>query len=88
MYLLNVEPSNLVFLKTCNTEFDEIIITFANQNHRPLGDKVNFTLFINKWKWHIILENQERENVTKIWIFIIDKKSIKQIRETIIGYCY
>ena len=25
-YLLNVEPSNLVFLKTCNTEFDEIII--------------------------------------------------------------
>ena len=22
-YLLNVEPSNLVFLKTCNTEFDE-----------------------------------------------------------------
>ena len=25
-YLLNVEPSNLVFLKTHNTEFDEIII--------------------------------------------------------------
>ena len=25
-YLLNVEPSNLVFLKTYNTEFDEIII--------------------------------------------------------------
>ena len=23
-YLLNVEPSNLVFLKTYNTEFDEI----------------------------------------------------------------
>ena len=29
-YLLNVEPSNLVFLKTYNTEFDEIIITFTN----------------------------------------------------------
>ena len=26
-YLLNVEPSNLVFLKTYKTEFDEIIIT-------------------------------------------------------------
>ena len=26
-YLLNVEPSNLVFLKTYNTTFDEIIIT-------------------------------------------------------------
>ena len=27
-YLLNVEPSNLVFLKTYNTEFDEIIIIY------------------------------------------------------------
>ena len=26
VYLSNVEPSNLVFLKTYNTEFDEIII--------------------------------------------------------------
>ena len=49
-YLLNVEPSNLVFLKTYNTEFDEIIITFTNQNGRPLEikDKVNLTLLINK----------------------------------------
>ena len=49
-YLLNVEPSNLVFLKTYNTEFDEIIITFTDQNGRPLEkeDKVNLTLFINK----------------------------------------
>ena len=31
-YLLNVEPSNLVFLKTYNTEFYEIIITFTDQN--------------------------------------------------------
>ena len=31
-YLLNVEPSNLGFLKSYNTEFDEIIITFTNQN--------------------------------------------------------
>ena len=35
-YLLNVEPSNLVFLETCNTEFDEIIITFLDQNGRLL----------------------------------------------------
>ena len=49
-YLLNVEPSNLVFLKTYNTEFDEIIITFTDQNGRPLEieDKVNLTLLINK----------------------------------------
>ena len=30
-YLLNVEPSNSVFLKTDNTEFDEIIVTFMDQ---------------------------------------------------------
>ena len=48
--MLIVEPSNLVFLKTYNTEFDEIIITFTVQNDRPLEmkDKVNLTLLINK----------------------------------------
>ena len=35
-YLLNVEPRNLVFLKTYNFEFDEIIITFTGQYSRPL----------------------------------------------------
>ena len=49
-YLLNVEPNNLVFLKTCNTGFDDIIITFTNQNIRPLEveEEVNLTLLINK----------------------------------------
>ena len=38
---------DLVFLKT---QFDEIIITFTDQNVRPLEieDKANLTLFINK----------------------------------------
>ena len=42
-YLLNVEPSNLVFLETYDTEFDEIIIAFADQKGTPLEieDKVN-----------------------------------------------
>ena len=49
-YLLNVEPSNLVFLKTYNTEFDETIITFTNKNATPLEikDKVNLKLLISK----------------------------------------
>ena len=49
-YLLNVKPSNLVFLKTYNTQFDEIIITFSDKNGRVLEieDKVNLTLLINK----------------------------------------
>ena len=56
-YLLNVEPSNLVFLKTYNAEFDKVIITFTNQNSTPLEieDKEILTLLINKYKLHIIL---------------------------------
>ena len=49
-YLLNVEPSNLVFLKTYNTDFAEIIITFIDQSGRLLEieDKVNLASLINK----------------------------------------
>ena len=52
IYLLNIEPSNLVFLKTYNTEFDKVITTFTDQNGRLLEieDKVNLTLLINKQK--------------------------------------
>ena len=55
-YLLNVEPSNLVFLKFFNREFDEIIIIFTDQNGRPLeiDDKVYLTMLINKKKWHAL----------------------------------
>ena len=50
-YLENVEPSNLVLLKTYNTEFDEIIITFMDQNGRLLEieDRISLTLLINEW---------------------------------------
>ena len=49
--MLNVEPSNLVFQKTYD-EFDEIVITFADQNVRLLEIevKVNVTFLINKQK--------------------------------------
>ena len=49
-YLLNIEPSNLLFLKTYNTDFVEIIIKFTDQNGRLLEkeDKINLTLLINK----------------------------------------
>ena len=57
LILLNAEPSTLVFLKTYNTEFDEIIIRFTDENNRLLEieDKVNLTMLINKWKWCVIL---------------------------------
>ena len=59
--MLNVEPSTLVFLKTYNTEFDEIIIIFTDQNGRSLKklDKVNLTLLINKQKYDDIPLNQD-----------------------------
>ena len=49
-YLLNVEPSNLMFFKTYKTDFDDITITFTDQNGRSLEieDKVILTLLINR----------------------------------------
>ena len=50
--MLNDEPRNLVFVKAYNTKFDEIIITFTNQNGIPLETegKVNLTLLIKRKK--------------------------------------
>ena len=50
IYLLNVEPTNLVLLKIYNSKFDAVIKTFKDQNVRPLEteDKVNLMLLINK----------------------------------------
>ena len=48
--LLNVEPSNLEFLKTYKNKVDEVIIIFTDQNDTSLEieNKVNLKLFINK----------------------------------------
>ena len=47
-YLLNIEQSNLVFLKTDSTEFDDITTPFIDQNDGLLETegKVNLTLLI------------------------------------------
>ena len=49
-YLLNVEPNNIMFLKTYNTEFDDITIIFTNQNgrHLEIARKANLMILINK----------------------------------------
>ena len=51
-YLLNVEPSSLMFIKTYNSAFDEIVIIFEVQNSRQLEikGKVNLALLVHKWK--------------------------------------
>ena len=50
VYLVNVEPSNLIFFKAYNTKFDGIIISVMDQSGSPskIEDKVNLTLHINK----------------------------------------
>ena len=52
-----MEPSNLVFLKTYNTEFDDIIITFMDKKVRTLEieQKNSLTLLNKKLKRHVIL---------------------------------
>ena len=67
-----------MFLKTYNTEFDEIMVTCTDQNGRSLGieDKVNLTLLINKLKWRNILYNQEQQNMLKDMDFYHLRKKI------------
>ena len=49
-YLLNVGPNNVMFLKTRNTEFDDIKIYGKNDGQLEMQDKFSVTWFINKRK--------------------------------------
>ena len=46
--LLEISPTNHVFLKTFNSEYDEIIVWFTGQNSQPLEveDRINLTMII------------------------------------------
>ena len=46
--LLEISPTNHVFLKTFNLEYDEIIVWFTDQNSKPLEieDRINITMVI------------------------------------------
>ena len=46
--LLEIAPTKLIFLKTFNTEFQGIEVSFTDQNSRPLEikDRINLTLVI------------------------------------------
>ena len=46
--LLEISPTNQVFLKTFNSEFQEVKIWFTDQTSKPLEleDKINITLII------------------------------------------
>ena len=44
--LLEISPTNHLFSKTFNSEYDEIIVWFTNQNSQPLEieDRINLTV--------------------------------------------
>ena len=46
--LLDISSSNHIFLKTFNSEYDEIVVWFTDQNSKPLEgeDRINLTMFI------------------------------------------
>ena len=46
--LLEISPTNHIFLKTFNSEHDEIIVWFTDQNSQPLEieDRINLTMVI------------------------------------------
>ena len=50
--LLEISAANHIFLKTFNTEYDEIKVWLADQNSQPLDieDRINLTMMI---KWSI-----------------------------------
>ena len=46
--LLDISTSTHIFLKTFNSEYDEIIVWFTDQNSKPLEieDRINLTMII------------------------------------------
>ena len=48
--LLEISPTNHIFLKTFNSEYDEIKVWFTDQNSQPLEieDRINLTSVIKK----------------------------------------
>ena len=49
--LLEISPTNHIFLKTFNLEYDEIIIWLTDQNSKPLEieDRIDLAMVI-KWR--------------------------------------
>ena len=47
--LLEISPTNHIFLKIFNSEYDKIKVWFTDQNSQPLEieDRVNLTMVIN-----------------------------------------
>ena len=61
--LLDISPSNHIFLKTFNSEYNEIAVWFTDQNSKPLEieDRINLTMVIKQCiKMRYSLEPRDR----------------------------
>ena len=72
--LLEISPTNLIFLETFTSEFQETEIWFTNQNSPPLEieERINLTLVI---EWHSYYKNAsfsstQRSNICKRYEFL------------------
>ena len=61
--LLEISPANHIFLKTFNSEYNEIIVWFTDQNSKPLEieDRINLTMVINEYYKNAIFIRTKRE---------------------------
>ena len=52
--LLEISPTNHVFLKTLKLEFQAIEVWFTDQNSQLLGisDRINLTVVIKQWCYY------------------------------------
>ena len=68
--LLNISPTNFIFLKTFHSEFPYIEVWFTNQNSEALEveDKINITLVIIEtveYKNGLLFSSTKRSNICK-----------------------
>ena len=58
--LLDISPSNRIFLTTFNSEYDEIVVWFTDQNSQPLEieDRINLTMVIKYYKNEIFIRTK------------------------------
>ena len=52
--LLEISPTNHIFLKTFNLEFQEVKVWFTDQTGKPLEveDKINLTMIIKQYEYY------------------------------------
>ena len=74
--LLDISPSNHIFLKTFNSEYDEILVWFTDQNSKPLEieDRINSTMVIKQILNAILLYKNDifirTKRCERIWIYV------------------